>query len=278
MLKESYRLTRQTALQTSPSGSVLWREATPEGHAIPRRLPQRSSDKTTRPNGHNYAVVHSPIREIKEALSPPIRILIVDKQVIIQAGLRSLLAEAQEMLVVGEARHGIDALHLATALRPNVILIDPTMLEIDGIEIIRQLRCAQPDCQIVVLTAVLEEQWVHATVEAGAIGYLLKDVPKLELLRAIRAAACGEPTLHAAAQRILMRQTTRSPFHELTAREIDVLRLLAQGCSNRVIATTLCLTEGTVKGYVSTILAKLQVTDRTQAALYAVKHGLSRCA
>ncbi len=273
MLKENVRLTHQAPAQTPITGATFWHEMPQDGPPIRSRGLRRQLRKTFRPDRYNYALTYS---VPKETTTPPaaIRVLIVDKQVIIHAGLRSLLAEAHEMVIVGEARHSSDALHLAARLRPNVILIDPAMLGMDGLEIIRRLRCILPDAQIVVLTAVLEQPCVHATIQAGAIGYLLKDVLKLELVGTIRAAARGEPTLHSAAQRVLMRQTPRSPFQALTAREIDVLRLLAQGSSNRTIATTLCLTEGTVKGYISTILAKLQVDDRTQAALYAVKHGL----
>jgi DNA-binding NarL/FixJ family response regulator len=131
-------------------------------------------------------------------------------------------------------------------------------------------------CQILVLTSFGEDQRVRDAIQAGATGYLLKDVLKADLLRAIRAAARGEPTLHPEAQRVLMRQAAApvSRIWDLTERERDVLGLLAQGRSNKEIAATLHLTEGTVKGYVSTILDKLEVDDRTQAALYAVKHGM----
>lgn len=226
-------------------------------------------------NSRGYAFIHSDPISANETLAPTIRVLVVDQQVIVQAGLRALLAEAHEMRIVGEATCGGDALRLAAKMQPDVILIDPTTPEMGGIETIRRLRQLTPASQIVILTATSEAQWVYDTLQAGAIGYLLKDVLKPALLQAIRAAARGEPTLHASAQRALIHQATSSPFKDLTARELDVLRLIVQGCSNRTIATTLCLTEGTVKGYVSTILAKLQVADRTQAALYAVKHGIA---
>jgi DNA-binding NarL/FixJ family response regulator len=155
--------------------------------------------------------------------------------------------------------------------------MDLLMPLMDGIEATRRICALKLPCHILVLTSFGDDQHVHAAIQAGAVGYLLKDVLKAELLRAIRAAARGEPTLHPEAQRALIRHTMApaSPFGELTERETDVLRLIAQGQSNREIAGSLHLTEGTVKGYVSTVLAKLQVADRTQAALLAVKYGLT---
>lgn len=206
----------------------------------------------------------------------PIRVLIVDDHTIVREGLRTLLAEEAEIEVVGEAANGLEALGLVAMHQPQVVLMDLVMAGIDGIETTRRIRQMNTPCQVLVLTSFGDDQRVRDAVQAGAIGYLLKDVLKADLLRAIHAAARGEPTLHPEAQRVLIRQTRTpaAPFRDLTERELDVLRLIGQGKSNREIATTLHLTEGTVKGYVSTILAKLQVEDRTQAALYAVRHGL----
>ncbi|MDQ3248728.1 MAG: response regulator transcription factor [Chloroflexota bacterium] len=203
-----------------------------------------------------------------------VRVLIVDPYQIVREGLRTLLGEEKTLTVVGEAARGRDALHLVGRLQPDVILIDLLLPDKDGLETIRCLHALLPTAQIVVLTTASDEQSVRAAIGAGATGYLLKDLRKDELIEAMRSAARGEPVLHPEAQRALMRQVTALPFQALTERELDVLRLIAQGRSNRQIADTLCLTEGTVKGYVSIMLAKLQVEDRTQAALYAVKHGL----
>jgi DNA-binding NarL/FixJ family response regulator len=149
----------------------------------------------------------------------------------------------------------------------------------NGIEATRQMRPISPASQVLVLTSFAEDRHVRDAIQAGAVGYLLKDVLKPELVRAIVDAARGRPTLHPEAQRHLIRQIsepeTPSSAINLTQREISVLRLIAQGYSNKQIAAELHLTEGTVKGYVSTILGKLGVADRTQAALYAVKNGLA---
>jgi NarL family two-component system response regulator LiaR len=208
----------------------------------------------------------------------PIRTLIVDDHAIVREGLRTLLDEDPTITVVGEASNGWDGVQTAQALKPQVILMDLVMPEMDGITATQKIKQTVADCQVLVLTSFAEDQKVRDAIQAGAIGYLLKDVLKPELVRAIHAAAAGQPTLHPEAQRQLIRQVTTptepSLLHTLTGRETDVLRLIANGLSNREIATTLHITEGTVKGYVSTILAKLEVNDRTQAALYAVKHKL----
>ena len=207
-----------------------------------------------------------------------VRVMIVDDHAIVREGLRTLLSEEDGIEVVGEAGDGAEAVQVAAQLRPDVILMDLVMPKIDGIKATEQIRESTPSCQILVLTSFAEDQRVPHAIQAGAIGYLLKDVLKADLLRAIHAANRGEPTLHPEAQRQLMRQvvtpTAPNLLETLTEREMDVLRLIAQGQSNKEIATRLHLTEGTVKGYVSTILGKLQVADRTQAALYAVKHGV----
>jgi two-component system, NarL family, response regulator LiaR len=208
----------------------------------------------------------------------PIRILLVDDHAIVREGLRTLLAEEPDIEVVGEAANGREAIALTAEHKPHVVLMDLVMPEMDGITATRRIHQQYPASHVLVLTSFTEDQQVRDAIQAGAIGYLLKDVLKQELLRAIHAAAQGEPTLHPEAQRHLMRQvTTADPpslLETLTNRELDVLRLIAQGQSNKEIAARLHLTEGTVKGYVSAILAKLDVADRTQAALYAVRHGL----
>jgi NarL family two-component system response regulator LiaR len=207
-----------------------------------------------------------------------IQVMIVDDHAIVREGLGMLLEEETDIEVIGEASNGKEAVLRAEKLQPQVILMDLMMPEMDGIAATQAIRQKLPHCQVLVLTSFAEDQRVPDAIQAGAIGYLLKDVLKGDLLSAIHAAVRGEPTLHPEAQRQLMRQMTQPPpqnlLDALTEREMDVLRLIAQGQSNKEIAASLHLTEGTVKGYVSTILGKLQVADRTQAALYAVKHGV----
>lgn len=212
-------------------------------------------------------------------MNDPIRILIVDDHEIAREGLRTLLEEERDIELVGEAASGREALNLTARLSPEVILLDMVMPNMDGIETIRQLRAAGSTAAIIVLSTFAENHMVRDAVEAGALGYLLKDVSRSELLRAIEGAKNGRPALHPEAQRHLMQRLSMpakkpSRLEELTLRERDVLIEIAQGRSNKQIATSLNLSEGTVKGYVSIILAKLEVDDRTQAALYAVKEGL----
>jgi DNA-binding NarL/FixJ family response regulator len=208
----------------------------------------------------------------------PVKVMIVDDHAIVREGLTMLLTEEADLDVVGEASDGREALARIPQLQPDVVLMDLAMPEMDGIAATALIRKEYPDCQVLVLTSFAEDQHVPDAIQAGAVGYLLKDVLKVDLLRAIRAAARGEPTLHPEAQRQLMQQMAAPALpnllEALTEREMDVLRLIARGNSNKEISTNLHLTEGTVKGYVSAILGKLQVADRTQAALYAVKHGV----
>lgn len=208
----------------------------------------------------------------------PVKVMIVDDHAIVREGLTMVLSEEAGIEVVGEAGNGVEALARIGQLKPDVVLMDLVMPEMDGITATAKIRQAYPNCQVLVLTSFAEDQRVPDAIQAGAVGYLLKDVLKAELVRAIQAVAGGKLTLHPEAQRQLVQQivTPAAPnlLERLTGREIDVLRLLARGKSNKEIAAALHLTEGTVKGYVSTVLSKLQVTDRTQAALYAVKHGI----
>jgi NarL family two-component system response regulator LiaR len=214
-----------------------------------------------------------------------IKLLIVDDHTIVREGLRTLLAETPGLEIVGEAADGPGAVTQAQALRPDVILLDLMLPGLTGIEVTQRLRQSLPECRILLLTSFAEDQNVVAAMQAGAAGYLLKDVLQGDLVNAIHQAMSGEPVLHPEAQRKLIEHLTRPPqpvtpggsplpLAELTEREHDVLRLIAQGRSNREIADQLHITEGTVKGHVSNILSKLHLQDRTQAALFAVRSGL----
>lgn len=208
----------------------------------------------------------------------PIRVLIVDDHEIVREGLQILLSEEIDFEVVGTAGGCEDALTLTRQHKPDVVLMDLVMPGLDGIETTRRVLSVSPTTRVLVLTTFSDDQRVRDAIQAGAIGYLLKDVLKPELLNAIRSAAAGKPALHPEAQQYLMRQVTGNieepPHARLTAREFNILQLIASGKSNKEIALALHLTEGTVKGYVSTIFDKLGVADRTQAALYAVEHRL----
>ena len=211
-------------------------------------------------------------------MNRPIRLLIVDDHEIVREGLITVLTGAPEVEVAGEVGTGAAAVELAAVLRPDVVLMDLVLPDIDGIEATRRIVSAGHGVQVLVLTSFGDDRRVQEAIQAGAIGYLLKDVRRNELLRAIADAAAGRPVLHPEAQRHLMRQAVAlaepSPLAALTQREREVLSCLARGQNNRDIAAALGLTQGTVKVYVSTILDKLGVADRTQAALLAARLGL----
>ncbi len=205
----------------------------------------------------------------------PIKILIVDDHSVVRQGLRMFLALDPELEVVGEAINGAEALRQARELAPDVVLMDLLMPLMDGITAIERLRRELPEIEIIALTSVLEDQLVIGAIRAGAIGYLLKDTEADELIRAIKAAAAGQVQLAPQAAARLMREVRAPDSPEaLTERELDVLRLLAQGFANKEIAASLTIGEKTVKTHVSNILAKLGVQSRTQAALHAVRLGL----
>lgn len=205
-----------------------------------------------------------------------IRIMIVDDHPMVREGLKLLISDEEGFEIVGEAADGLLAVETAARICPDVILMDVMMPKLGGIEATRHIRQSCPKSHILILTSSLgEDLRVNEALKAGATGYLLKDIQKADLLRAIRNAHEGKSTLHPEAQAELIRQLSeRYPHQDLTERELDVLKLIGQGKSNKKIATILELTEGTVKGYVSTVLDKLNVADRTQAALYAVEHKL----
>ncbi|MEP7187951.1 MAG: response regulator transcription factor [Roseiflexaceae bacterium] len=204
-----------------------------------------------------------------------IRILIADDHSVVRQGLRMFLGLDPELEVVGEARDGAEALLRAHELHPDVVLIDLLMPVMDGIAAIGAIKRELPDIEVIALTSVLDDSSVIGAVRAGAIGYLLKDTEADDLCRAIKAAAAGQVQLSPKAAARLMREVRAPDSPEaLTEREVDVLRLLAQGQANKQIAGNLHIGEKTVKTHVSNILAKLGVPSRTQAALYAVRIGL----
>jgi DNA-binding NarL/FixJ family response regulator len=213
-----------------------------------------------------------------------IRILIVDDQTMFRSGMRVLLGTQTDFEVIGEAADGEEAISRAASLKPDVVLMDLRMPVLDGAAATRRLRSAQPEVKVIVLTTFDEDEAVFDGIRSGAIGYLLKDAPTDKLYEAIRAAARGESFLQPSVaaklvaefnrlsvQTPLWAQTLNEP---LSTRELEILRLLAQGATNREIAAQLILAEGTVKNHVTNILTKLEVTDRTSAAVKARELGL----
>ncbi|MFO7320302.1 MAG: response regulator transcription factor [Chloroflexota bacterium] len=204
-----------------------------------------------------------------------IRILIADDHAVVRQGLRMFLTLDSDLEVVGEAADGQQALQLARELHPDVVLMDLLMPVMDGIQATSTLKQTMPDIEVIALTSVLEDSSVVSAIRAGAIGYLLKDTEADELIRAIKAAANGQVQLSPKAAARLMREVRAPESPEvLTERETEVLRLLAQGKSNKEIAHILTISEPTVKTHVSSILGKLHVSSRTQAALHAARIGL----
>ncbi len=205
-----------------------------------------------------------------------IRVAIADDHEIVRRGLRMTVLGEEDMELVGEAANGREAVALVAAQKPDVLLLDLQMPEMDGIAAAQEIRREHPDVYILVLTSFDSDAKLHAAFQAGVDGYLLKDTPGDDLVAAIRGAAAGKPQLHPEVARKLMGRMPgpTTPLDDLTERELDVLRLLASGKSNKEIGAALFLTEATVKGYVSTILSKLHAADRTQAALLAVRYGL----
>jgi DNA-binding NarL/FixJ family response regulator len=204
-----------------------------------------------------------------------IRILIVDDHGVVRQGLRMYLALDPELEVVAEAANGDEALRLARELQPDVVLMDLLMPVMDGIAATQAIRRELPHVEVIALTSVLEDSAVYGAMRAGAIGYLLKDTGAGDLCRAIKAAAAGQVQLSPSVAARLLREVPAPHQPEpLTERETEVLRELALGKSNKEIAATLVIAEKTVRTHVSSILAKLDVTSRTQAALHALRSGL----
>ena len=213
-------------------------------------------------------------------MSAPTHVLLVDDHAIVREGLRALLEQIESLRIVGEAADSTEALELTRRLRPDVVLMDLKMPGLPAADAIRTIRAQYPATQVLVLTSYAEDRQVEEVLRAGALGYVLKNIAAADLVRAIATVAGGEVWLQAEAQSSLVHRMRRpadlSPLALLTDRERSVLRLLAKGMSNRDIGRALHLTEGTVKGYVSNLLAKLKLEDRTQAALLAVRLGVDQ--
>jgi len=213
-----------------------------------------------------------------------IRILIADDQALFREAIRTLISLQPDFEVVAEAADGAEAFKLAQSLHPAVVLMDLQMPVVDGVTATRRLHAEQPDCRVIALTTFDDDEYVFECLRAGAVGYLLKDAPSENLFAAIRAAARGESFLQPSVTTRVLAEFNRLSgqpktdsallMEPLSEREREILRLIGQGASNREIADKLFITEGTVKNHVSNILSKLDVRDRTQAALKARALGL----
>ncbi len=209
-----------------------------------------------------------------------IRVLIADDHPVVRRGLRTLLTSEPGLEPVGEAVDGAEAVQLARSLQPDVILLDMVMPRQNGLEAIIEIKRENPEARILVLTSFAEDEKVFPAIKAGALGYLLKDSSPEELLEAIRNVYQGQSSLHPTIARKLINELKRPPELTptqtiLTDREVEVLKLVAQGFTNQEIADRLTLSEWTVRTHVRNILDKLHLANRTQAALYALKEGLA---
>jgi NarL family two-component system response regulator LiaR len=208
--------------------------------------------------------------------SQTIRVMLVDDHNVVRSGLATFLRAYDDLELVGEARNGVEAVNLCHRSKPDVILMDLMMPEMDGIAATRAILDDYPNVKIIAMTSFEEEELIHGVLAAGAISYLLKNVTSDELAAAIRAASLGKSTLSPEAARVLVQATrpTEQPWLELTEREMEVLSLVVQGQSNRQIADALVISVATVKAHVSSILSKLQVSSRAEAIAYAIKHKI----
>jgi DNA-binding NarL/FixJ family response regulator len=209
------------------------------------------------------------------------KVIICDDQALIRDGLEMLLSLEKDIDVVGKAQDGAEALELVAQQHPNLVLMDLKMPGMNGIEATRQIRTHHPAVKVLVLTTYDDDEWVFDAIRAGAAGYLLKDTPREEVVKAVRGTVEGKSFVDPAVAGKLLGQVADQQTQpaslitdKLTGRELDVLRLIARGLTNAHIAARLHLSEGTVRNHVSAIFAKLNVSDRTQAAVIAIQHGL----
>ncbi len=212
-----------------------------------------------------------------------ITVLIVDDHQVVRQGLRTFLELHDEVAVVGEAEDGTTAVQMVRQLNPDIVLMDLVMPHLDGVAATRQVKATSPRTQVIVLTSFTEDDKVFPAIQAGASSYLLKDVSPDDLVEAICAVHRGEARLHPDIARKLMKQVAQqagterqppAPAADLTERELEVIRLVASGCSNHEIGQKLVISDKTVKTHISNILSKLDLQDRTQLAIYAIKHRL----
>ncbi len=211
----------------------------------------------------------------------PIRVLIADDHTVVRDGLVAVLAHRPEIMVVGEAGTGVEAVEQARRLRPDVILMDLRMPEMDGAEAMRRIRQDDAEVRFLVLTTFDNDEYIFEAIQAGARGYLLKDVSREELFRAVTAVYRGESLIQPnVAARVLDRfvelSRTRPGGEQLSERELEVLRLMAQGAANKEIAARLVISDSTVKTHIANIFQKLDVNDRTQAVTKALQKGIIR--
>ncbi len=215
-------------------------------------------------------------------MDDPITVCVIDDHAVVRRGVRAFLAAQSDIAVVGEAGTGAEAIHLVTTCPPMVALVDLVMPDMDGVEITRRIKQISPNTQVIVLSSYLTDEHIFPAIQAGALSYLLKDAGADEIAMAIRKAMHREAVLNSriAARLVHEVQGERhhaiNPFTALSDREVEVLRLIAEGLSNAQIAERLVISEGTVKSHVSTMLNKLHLTDRTQAAIFAWREGLVR--
>lgn len=213
-------------------------------------------------------------------MSEAITVILVDDHQIVRQGVRALLETQPDITIVGEASSGEDGVRLCADQAPDVVLMDLVMPGMNGVEATRRIKQQSPRTQVIVLTSYHEDEHILPAIRAGALSYLLKDVSPAELLDAVRKAARGETTIHPRVAAKMMQalhgssEKEESSFADLSRREIEVLRLIAEGMPNAAIAEALFISEKTVKSHVGNILSKLHLADRTQAAVYAWRSGL----
>lgn len=213
-------------------------------------------------------------------MAQTITVLIVDDHQMVRQGVRAFLEKQPDISVVGEAVSGAEALRLAAELAPDVTLMDLVMPEMDGVETTRRLKQASPRSQVIILTSYHDDEHIFPAIRAGALSYVLKDVSSGELIEIVRKAARGEAVMHPHVAARVMEELrggprAQTPFSsDLSERELETLRLIAEGLNNAEIAERLVISEHTVKRHVSNILSKLHLADRTQAAVYAWREGM----
>jgi NarL family two-component system response regulator LiaR len=213
-------------------------------------------------------------------MADPIRVLVVDDHPVVRRGIKSLLAEEDDLQVVGEASNGKEAIQQVANLHPDVILMDLVMPEMTGVEAIQHITASHPESRILVMTSFAADDKVFPSIKAGALGYLMKDSDPEDLIRMIHQVHRGELSIHPTIARKVIQELNRPPQEPLTPdplteREMEILYLLAQGVENKEIARRLVLREATVRTHVSNILSKLQLANRVQATLYALRKGIT---